>query len=39
MHTLPENAQIAIQESLEQTSGGWFHDDVTAPLEVAGDVR
>ncbi|MFD7041778.1 ABC transporter ATP-binding protein, partial [Rhodococcus jostii] len=39
MHTLPENAQTAIQESLDETSGGWFYDESTAPLEGAVDVR
>ncbi|MGW4336818.1 ABC transporter ATP-binding protein, partial [Rhodococcus koreensis] len=39
MHTLPESAQIAIQESLDQTSGGWFYEESTAPLEGAVDVR
>ncbi|MDF3312684.1 ABC transporter ATP-binding protein [Rhodococcus sp. T2V] len=39
MHTLPENAQIAIQESLDENSDGWFYDDFTAPLDGVVDVR
>ncbi|WP_213574090.1 ABC transporter ATP-binding protein [Rhodococcus sp. USK13] len=39
MHTLPPSAQAAIQESLDETSGGWFYDDSTVSLEGAVDVR
>jgi len=39
LHTLPREARIAIQESLDETTDYGFYEGATAPLEGAADVH